>query len=250
MWRRLVEILAAACADAVVSDVRIGLGYTAVQLDDGRTGVAYTMGRQNLRGCSAFIGNRPLAGNAAPDLIRYLGSDNFVESSLGLATVNAAVGIPSCGLLKGDVLDAVEILSTDKVAMIGFFGPLVGALNGRVAALDIFEERPDLSADLKPASDAISGLRESDIAVITSTSIINRTVDELLDAAHRCREVILLGPSTPLVPEAFEGTPVSVLSGITVRDSPGLLRVISEGGGTRLFGPFVTKWNMLLRSGG
>ena len=249
VWRRLIDILGPTCADAVIDDVRIGLGYTAIRLDDGRTGVAYTMGKQNLKGCSAFVGKRPLAGRPAPDLVQYLGSGNLVESSLGLATANAAAGIPASLSLKGDVLDAVEVRATDRVAMVGFFGPLVAGLKGRVTALDIFEERTDLAEDLKPASSAIQALRDADIAIITSTAIINRTVDDLLEAAARCREVILLGPSTPLVPEAFEGTPVSVLSGVTVHDSPGLLRVISEGGGTRLFGPFVTKWNIQVRSG-
>jgi len=43
--KRLIDILEPSCSGNVIRDVRIGLGYTAVQLDDGRTGVAYTMGR-------------------------------------------------------------------------------------------------------------------------------------------------------------------------------------------------------------
>ena len=85
------------------------------------------------------------------------------------------------------------------------------------------------------------------MALITSTTIINDTVDELLEAARDCRELVLLGPSTPLIAEAFEGTAVTWLSGITVDDADGLLRVVSEGGGTRFFRPFVTKWNIPLR---
>jgi uncharacterized protein (DUF4213/DUF364 family) len=61
-----------------------------------------------------------------------------------------------------------------------------------------------------------------------------------------CREVILLGPSTPLVPPAFVGTPVTRLSGMITRDTEGLLRVIHEGGGTRYFSQYATKWNMPL----
>ena len=40
--QRLEALLADAARDARVEDVRIGLGYTAVVLDGGRAGVAYT----------------------------------------------------------------------------------------------------------------------------------------------------------------------------------------------------------------
>lgn len=246
MWRRLLDLLEHACSDAVASDVRIGLGYTSVQIEDGRTGVAYTFGKERMGSCSAFVGGRPLAGNTALDLMRHLGSENLLESSIGLAAANAIANVfpPEC--VEGDVLKAVELFPTDKAVMVGLFRPLAAQLKERVAAIEIFEERGGMSANIRPPSEAVSALRHCDVALITATSIINHTVDELLEAAINCREVILLGPSTPLVPEAFEGSPVSVLSGMTVHDPPGLLRVISEGGGTRLFRPFVTKCNVRL----
>ena len=39
---------------------------------------------------------------------------------------------------------------------------------------------------------------------------------------------------------------MTCLSGITATDADGMLRVISEGGGTRFFKPFVIKWNVPL----
>ena len=57
----------------------------------------------------------------------------------------------------------------------------------------------------------------------------------------------MLGPSTPLCPEIFAGTPVTMLSGVTVRDAPGLLQVVAEAGGTRQFSRLVDKKNLRLR---
>lgn len=74
----------------------------------------------------------------------------------------------------------------------------------------------------------IEGLRNCAIALITSTAIINNTLDELLDAASDCREVVVLGPSTPLFPDAFIGMPVTLLSGVEVI-SDEILGVVSEG---------------------
>jgi len=245
--KRLIDILEPSCAGHVIRDVRIGLGYTGVQLDDCRTGVAYTLGRDLFRGCTAFSGKRPIAGRPAVEALRYLDSEGLVESALGLATANAIANTgPSQGV-TGDVLKSVELFPTDDVAMVGFFAPLVAELQDRVVELEIFEERTGLLPHLRPSAEAVSAIPKYDVAFITSTTIINNTVDELLKAARGCRELVLLGPSTPLITEAFEGTAVTWLSGMTVDEADGLLRVVSEGGGTRLFKPFVTKWNIPLQ---
>jgi uncharacterized protein len=245
--KRIIDILEPSCTGHVVRDVRIGLGYTAVQLDNCRTGVAYTLGKELFGGCTAFSGKRPIAGSPAVEALRYLDSEGLVESAVGLATANAiANAVPSQGV-TGDVLKSVELLPTDDIAMVGFFAPLVAELQDRVAELEIFEERTGLLPHLRPSAEAVSALPKYDVALITSTTIINDTVDELLESARDCREIVLLGPSTPLIAEAFEGTAVTWLSGMTVDDAAGLLRVVSEGGGTRVFGPFVTKWNVPLR---
>jgi uncharacterized protein len=246
--QRLIDLLEPSCAGRSICDVRIGLGYTAVQLDDGRTGVAYTLGRESVKGCTAFGGRRPIAGSPAKDVLGYLNSDGLVEAALGLATVNALTnGVPSHGV-TGDVLQCVELFPTDVVAMVGFFAPLVAALQDRVATLEVFDEHRGDLPHLRTASEAGSALAKCDVALITSTTIMNGTVDALMESAGNCREIVLLGPSTPLISEAFDGTPVTWLSGIAVADSDGLLRLVSEGGGTRLFRPFVTKWNVPLRS--
>jgi len=244
---RLKELALEKCGNIRAQDVRIGLGYTGVRLEDGRAGVAYTLGRDSFSGCSAFRGNSPLIGRLASELLEFLGSANPVESSLGLATVNALADASPTGASRGDVLQELEILPTDRVGMIGYFGPLVAQLENRVAKLEIFEEKTERSDNLSPAAEETEKLPACQVAIITSTTIINNTIDDLLDAAKSCREVCLVGPSTPLLPDAFHGTSITCLSGMTVSDSAGILRVISEGRGTRFFTPFTVKWNVRLK---
>jgi uncharacterized protein (DUF4213/DUF364 family) len=241
---RIHQSLETRCQDRAVAEVRIGLGYTAVMLDDGRLGLAYTFTRPDFAGCSVFDSSRPLAGRPVEELLGFLLSDDAIESGLGLATANALANVGADRGRQGDVLDALEVSSSDRVGMIGFFGPLVPVLEGRVRSLEIFEERDRAGGTVLPAAEALKRLPECDIALITSTSIVNNTIDPLLEAASLCRETVLLGSSTPMLPEAFRGTPVTCLSGITVNDAGGILRVVSEGGGTRFFKPFVTKWNL------
>ena len=81
---------------------------------------------------------------------------------------------------------------------------------------------------------------------MTATTLLNGTVDEILDAAAGCPRIVMLGPSTPLSPEVFARTPVSRLSGVVVADAEGVRLTVSEGGGTRMFMPFVKKVNLFL----
>ena len=247
--RKITTLLQERCGTVLAADVRIGLGYTAVRLEDGRTGVAYTFRDIDFSGCSVFRGLRPVAGKPAAQLLALIESQDRLESSLGLATANAVANQARDGDIAGDVLDAIDILPSDRVGMVGFFGPLIAPLEDRVRLLEVFEEAPDIAAGLLPASEAFNSLPKCDLALITSTTIINNTVDALLEAASHCRGVVLLGSSTPRLPEAFQDTPVTCLSGISVNDPAGILQVVSEGGGTRFFKPFVTKWNVAVTTG-
>ncbi len=57
----------------------------------------------------------------------------------------------------------------------------------------------------------------------------------------RAREVAILGPSTPMLPDLFAKCPVTLLSGVAVIDPERAPRIVSESGGTRQLGPAVRK---------
>ena len=232
-----------------LADVRIGLGYTAVMLEDGNVGVAYTFRENAAAGCSVFMGRRPLAGRTTTEILEYLGSSEGVESTVGLAVANALANRPSPDQKEGDVLELLPIESTDRVGMVGYFGPLVAPLDKRVRELVIFERNAVRSDRVLPAEEALEQLPRCDVAVITSTALILGDLDRLLEAAAGCREVALVGASTPLAPAVFASRGVTLLSGITVTDGPGILQIVSEGGGMGFFGERVRKVNVRLRSG-
>ena len=245
---RLVTRLLAPARDARIADVRIGLGYTAVMLTDGRTGVAFTFRDQTQGGCSVFHGIRPLTTRPAEDLLVLLESRDAIEAGVGLACANALAMPGRSTFLEGDVLEHLELGPEDDVGMIGHFGPLVGAIQDRARSLAVFERVDQPSGLLRPQREAEAALPRCQVAVITATSIINHTIDGLLKGCRRCREVVLLGASTPLVPEAFIAEEVTMLSGIVVKDAAEVMRVVSEGGGMRQFSPYVRKVTLRVSS--
>jgi uncharacterized protein (DUF4213/DUF364 family) len=82
------------------------------------------------------------------------------------------------------------------------------------------------------------------VAIITATSLINGTFDHLLELSRCCREVALLGPSTPLLPDVFFGIPLTCLAGIRVQEPEAVLQSIAEGQGFRVFKRYVRKVNI------
>jgi len=244
---RLAGLLAEPARRAEVIDVRIGLGYTAVRLTDDRVGVAYTFREDATGGCAVFTALRPLAGRPAGELLALLESRDPVEAAVGLACANALANHSQEALDSGDILDHLDLAPGDHVGMVGQFGPLLAPLEARVRALTVFEQVPRPTGRLRPVAEAPGVLPSCQVALITATAIINHTVDGLLEAARGCREVVLLGASTPLVPAVFAAGPVTVLSGVLVERPDGILQVVSEGGGMRQFRSQVRKVNLPLR---
>jgi uncharacterized protein (DUF4213/DUF364 family) len=238
---RIVEALIPEAGKARVADVRLGLGYSAVMLEDGRLGVAYTFGGEKREGCEVFKGLRPLASRQASEILPLLVSADPLEATLGLACANALSNSGTDNLREGDVLDHLELEPEDAVAMIGNFAPLIGGLRKRVRSLTVFELIDEATDSLRPASEALEALPRHQVALVTSTSIINHTIDGILEAARGCREVALIGASTPLLPALLSGLGITLLSGIVACRPEGVLRVVSEGGGMRQFSPHVRK---------
>lgn len=228
-------------------EVRIGLGYTAVLTDAECAGVAYTPREDLEHGCSPLSEAGSLAGRRLTEFLARLESHRPIERAIGLAAANALISArPSAVSTGGDVLGALALVPADRVGMVGCFAPLIAPLRAQVASLTVFERSDDRVADVQPAERALDLLPTCSVALITSTALLTDTLDALLEAAVGCREVALLGPSTPLLPEVFVGTPVTWLSGIRVTCPADVLRVVSEGGGTRRFSPYVQKVNLRL----
>lgn len=233
------QVLAIA-AEHRATDVRVGLGYTAVALEDGRCGLAYTLHEKEYESCTVIAEAGTLAGRKASELIAWMKQPDETACALGLATANALIDVPP-GAAQSDILDLLPVGSDDAVGMIGYFGPLVDPIRKRARILHIFERKPIPDLGVLPDSAAGDVLPQCRVVVLSATTLLNQTVDGLLDCCKAAREIAILGPSTPFLPEPFRKRGVTILSGVQVVDTARVLRVVSEAGGTRNFGRAVRK---------
>jgi uncharacterized protein (DUF4213/DUF364 family) len=228
-----------------IADVRVGLGYTGVQLDDGRCGLAYTFRQGTGAGCCVLKEAGSLSGRSASELAERAHSQDLIIAALGLATLNALIkpALPSAG----DVLDLLSVDKTETVGMVGYFGPLVDPLKRRAKVLHTFEQHENMGPEVLPEGAAERLLPQCQVVIVSATALLNRTLDAILDCCRGAREVAILGPSTPLLPSVFASRGVTILSGIEVTDSRQALRIISEGGGTRQLGNTIRKVSLRVK---
>jgi uncharacterized protein (DUF4213/DUF364 family) len=227
-------------AENIAADVRIGLGYTAVALENGRCGLAYTLHEKEYESCTIIAEAGTLAGRKASDLIAWMKQPDETACAVGLATANALISVPPSSA-ESDIMDLLRFESDDTVGMIGYFGPLVSPIRKRARVLHIFERKPIPDLGVLPNSACEELLPQCQIAIISATTLLNHTIDGLLSCCKTAREVVILGPSTPFIPQPFCKRGVTMLSGVQVINGPNALRVVSEAGGTRSFGKAIRK---------
>jgi uncharacterized protein len=230
---RLIGHLKPQAAAAAVTDVRIGLGYTAVRLDTGHAGVAWTP-KEMTGGCTHLRSAGTLSGRCAAEILDMLAdTKSALSRAVGLAAANALLAAaPVPAVSREEVISSLGITADDRVAMVGYFAPVVARLQKIGCRLDVVELNPFHGEGTLTPEQGQGALSACTVAVITGTSLINNTFDTVCSQMKKPRAAVLLGPSSPMCGEAFEGTPITHVAGSRVKDADAVLRIVSEGGGT------------------
>lgn len=230
---RLHELYEERAARARVTGLTIGLGYTAVALDDGTLGLAHTW-TEDVPGCSFVRGWDDAEGGPASALLDRLLGDSGLERSVGLATANA-LGHPAADRLPTDTGSAdalvreLDIGPGTRASMVGYFPPVARMLEEIGAEIEVVDDARGMG-DQQRFRTRLGEWTE--VLVMTSTALLGDTADSLLAAAGSQVRAALLGPSTPLAPEACLGLPVVLLAGMVPVDADAVLRGVRHGAGT------------------
>lgn len=244
--QKIVDRLQPVCEGLKVEDVRIGLGYTSVRLSNNSTGLAWTA-KDDSGNCTHLTTAGTLAGESAASLLEMLlDKRHSLPRTLGVATANALVaGLPRPESTRQDFLDIIDIQAEDNVVMVGFFGPVIPKIKRTGCTFNILELKTD-KPNTVPANQGKGLLASCSVAIITATSIITNTFDELVAGLGKPRAVIVLGPSAIMCPEIFANTPVTHIGGARVLDTNAVERIVSEGGGTMILKKYLSFETILL----
>ncbi len=221
----LNNILKSIKEDAPVDDVRRGLNWTAVV--SRRVGLASTVAQDF--GChhgKSEGREGTFTDMTALELARYCLEDGMANASLGLAAVNSLLDINPRRYADIDGLQiAREMGKRKNISIIGHF-PNMEALAKDARNLWIIEKRPG-PGDY-PEEQGSVFIPQSDIVVISSTTLLNNTLPGILELCRKGSVKMLLGPTTPLSEVLFEYG-IDVLAGSVVTQKDTVLKSISEG---------------------
>jgi uncharacterized protein len=242
---RLYEQIKYSAKNRTVIDLRIGLGYIGVCLDNGATGIAALLFDSLPHGCTVMTAAGSFAGSPAADLLNYLVyGKNPLEIALGLATANALIEPPADAIDDREATTCLNLKEGVKVAMVGLFAPLVERIQATGAKLTVIEKNPG-RMKLLSAAQKKDVLKSCDVAIITATTLLNSTFEETINSLGAAHSVVVMGPSLPLQPAIFCDTSVTHLGGAVVIDSPRVMQIISEGGGTPALRPYLRLVNLI-----
>jgi uncharacterized protein (DUF4213/DUF364 family) len=201
----------------VVTDLVIGLTLIGCQLDNESVGVSYVL-RENLpNGCSAFEFAQEIIGKSATEVAHFIASGtNDLQRSVAAAVLTAASN-------KLDISDdsetspfGIDFKADDTVGMVGYIRPIARFLSGKIKELIVFDKGLMMDGGyemLSPMELQPELLPKCDVVLLSGTITINGTIDSLLKMCSAAREVVLVGPSTPMYPEGYKGTCLTRLAG-------------------------------------
>ena len=172
--------------------------FAALVLADGTVGMTYIALDDALAGLRSSIseaGGQRWQGADLMALAGYYISNEAWERALGLAAVNAA---SQCLLFRGggmtlapSTLPMLNLQPGDQVGMVGHFGRLLDPIRAAGASLTVIEldaslvrEEPSLVVTLDQRR-----LQGCNKIIITGTTLLNQTLDEVLSHCQHAEQV-------------------------------------------------------------
>lgn len=224
-----------------VEHLCIGLGYTAVVNSLGGVGLASTMFRDTAQ-CTKVRGYVDFEGGPALSLLERITDSDPVQRSMALALINSLNYEETLTLPEDrqnrELFDKLSLQKGRRVAMVGYFRPMAVWLKELGVELEVF----DLGRGLGSKDDFYQRLRNwAEVLIMSSTSILNQTTEEVLARSSTGVKTVLLGPSTPLAREPFAHLPVHMLAGMAVLDKVKVLKAVRHGKGTPVIQQYARK---------
>ena len=257
----VTDILGSDLDDIRIERAVIGVFFTGVKLSTGHAGACATPIKTIPEAvcCPSSAMAMPFPGKLkekpARDVIKEAFSDHGIRRGVGIATVNALADLcwerrphPLVELQRGtDAFDANSFRPDDRTVVVGAFVPFLKELKRRKQPFLVLEKDPDtLKTEempfFRPAEMARAVVPEADVLLITGTTLLNDTLEELLSWARPEARVTVVGPTVGLLPDAFLRRGADILGGVKITQPDEFLDLLAEGGsGYHFFGRVAEK---------
>ncbi|MDD3753033.1 MAG: DUF364 domain-containing protein [Methanobacterium sp.] len=242
--------------DITIERAVIGIFFSGVILNNGHAGISATPIKEIPEAvcCPSSARSMPNAGHLTErSVVKYLkdATSNIpMKKAMGIAVLSALSSYcREIGLTEGydmevgvDALDCVDLRDDTYPVLIGAIGPFLRVLKSRkkpfsVVELDTRTLKPDELPFYVPPDKTGEIVPKADVLVITGTTLINGTLEGILEIARPDTKVVVVGPTASILPHAFFKRGVDILGGDIITHPQKMLDTLAEGGsGYHLYG--------------
>jgi len=234
-----------------VERVIVGIGFTGVLLQGEYLGLAFTILRDAIKkGCTKTKIPGRYWKKTPFELASYALDNDLLHRAIGMAAINAI----SDYIFKNTELyhkeynifkDVIQKPRSIKIYFIGNIMPIAIELERMGFHIELYDNNPyALNIHPVPKNRSLTfhkspqDLDLYDINVITGSSIVNHTIDGILEKTRKDQEIYIIGPSSNCIPGPFFKHGVKAIGGVEITNVKKTLSIIEEGGGTKIFKKF------------
>ncbi|NHJ25663.1 MAG: hypothetical protein EAX89_13850 [Candidatus Lokiarchaeota archaeon] len=209
--------------------------FSAIILEDNSVGLIYINLSSKIKNKFKNEEFTYLKGSEPLSIIKFFNSKDLFERSLSLGVINAV----SQFIFKktnflfdftSDSLGLLDIKSSDIIGMVGFFPPLVKLIEKIGSKLIVIEKKEELVQKSKDWLVTLnpSKLKDCNKILITGTTVLNDTLDEVLDYCTSAEKKSVIGPTTSFLPDPLFRRGIDVIGGTYVSKSDLLAQAIHQ----------------------
>ena len=209
--------------------------FMALALEGGAGGISYVLLPDSSAGDYRALKPESFVGARPEQYAEAFGGTDPIRNMLGLASINAicqhVMRITNCTPgAATDSLGLMNIEDGDRVGMVGFFPPLLKYMRNSKAELVIVEKNEQLIERYPKwhVTLDVTELNTCNKVLCTGTTLLNDTLDDVLQQCTAAEHISVLGPTAGYFPDPLFARGVHVLGGRLVNDGMLLLQLISE----------------------
>ena len=173
---------------SAIKDFIIGKKYACVVLNNGNIGLA-----ANIFNVSNFDFRS----------IQQFDTENYTHRLFLLAYFNARLNCEKNEYTRADIFNVINFKKYKKIVMIGYSQPMYEKLKKMNIEPVVFDYSSDESF-ITEQNLLSENLKNANSVILTGTSIINNSFNDILKDVGNACDVFLIGPSVPLSKELFE----------------------------------------------
>ena len=207
-----------------------------VVLEDGSAGFFFALLGDTLNRLHREVGSTSAAGRSPLLLARGIGHKDPVQRAVALGAISAITQhvFKAAGYVPTEAANSLggsAFSPADHVGMVGLFPSLAKRLRAQGVALTVLELRAEkvqrdgnFQVTLDPAA-----LRDCNRILCTASTLINGTLDAVLEHVAGATHVALIGPSASCFPDPLFARGIHVLGGAAVLDADELAMRLANG---------------------